>query len=203
MTRKLTALSALALAGALGTPAMAQITGSGHDFTSSGWSRGEICLPCHTPHNAMPGLPRLWNHELTTATYTMHAGSGTAADNFDVASRLCLSCHDGTVALDSFGGQTGGVFISGKANLGTDLTDDHPVGTDGLYPPDPKPSWWDGAFLASPTVRLYTWTDPGTGTGYPSVGCRSCHDPHARGGYPYMLVKSNVGSALCLSCHIK
>jgi len=197
-------LGAIALAGTFGAPAMAQISGSPHDFSSMAWADGEICKPCHTPHNAIPDMPRLWNHELTVATYQMHSGTGTAEDNFDTATRLCLSCHDGTVALDSFGGKTGSSFMPGSASLGTDLTDDHPVGSDGMYPPDPKPSWWDGSFLATPAgVRLYSWTDPSSGTAYPTVGCRSCHDPHNRGGYDHMLVKDNSGSALCLSCHIK
>ncbi|MFG0284163.1 MAG: cytochrome c3 family protein [Phycisphaerales bacterium JB039] len=179
------------------------ISNTGHDFSGLAWADGEICKPCHTPHNAVAIVPPLWNHEQTTAVYTMHAGTGSAADDFDLSTRLCLSCHDGTVAVDSFGGQPGSTFISARANLGTDLSDDHPVGTDALYPPDPKPSWWDSAFLATPTVRLYAWIDPATGARYPSVGCRSCHDPHGRGGYAYMLVKPNTASRLCLSCHIK
>ena len=154
----------------------------------------------------MPNLPRLWNHELTVATYTMHGGTGTAADNFDTVSRLCLSCHDGTVALDSFGGQTGTEFISASASLGTDLTDDHPVGSDALYPPDPKPSWWDGAFVDSTllprAVSLDSYTDT-TGATFDVVGCATCHEPHNDGGYDHLLTISNNASALCLTCHIK
>lgn len=196
---------ALAVAG-LTVGASAQIVGSPHDFSSYAWSGGEICKPCHTPHNAMPGLPRLWNHELTVATYTMHGGTGTAVDDFDTESRLCLSCHDGTVALDSFGGQTGVNFIPTGANLGTDLTNDHPVGSDAEYPPDPKPSWWDGAFVDAASlpraVSLSSWEDP-SGVTQAVVGCGTCHNPHNSGGYPSLLNISNAGSALCLTCHIK
>lgn len=207
MTRKtLIGLGATALAGALATSASAQITTSDHNFSSMAWSGGEICQPCHTPHNAMPDLPRLWNHELTVATFQMHEGSGTAQDNFDTVSRLCLSCHDGTVALDSFGGQTGSSFVGGTANFGTDLTNDHPVGSDALYPPDPPPVWWPGAFRDEADlgsgIRLKDWTDT-AGTTHRVVSCRSCHDPHNRGGFEHMLVSSNAGSALCLGCHIK
>jgi hypothetical protein len=65
----------------------------------------------------------------------------------DSASRLCLSCHDGTVALDSFMGKDGGSTgksISDLAGAGglynpniggaavgaatADLSNDHPVG---------------------------------------------------------------------------
>jgi predicted CXXCH cytochrome family protein len=198
-------LGLAALTG-LAATASGQITGSGHDFSSYAWADGEICKPCHTPHNAITGLPRLWNHELTVATYQMHGGTGTAADDFDVQSRLCLSCHDGTVALDSFGGQSGSSFISVGQNLGTDLTDDHPVGSDAEYPPDPAPSWWAGSFKDASTfpsaMRLKNWVD-GNGDTQSVVSCMTCHNPHNRGNYDYMLQIDNSASALCLACHIK
>ena len=86
----------LILAGFAAPLASGQIVNSAHDFSSMAWSDGEICKPCHTPHFAMEGILRLWNHELTVANYTLHAGAGTAVDDFDIRSRLCLSCHDGT-----------------------------------------------------------------------------------------------------------
>lgn len=196
----------LAVAG-LTVGASGQIVGSAHDFSSYAWSGGEICKPCHTPHFAMAGIPRLWNHTLTTATYTLHDGSsGTAADDFDLVSRLCLSCHDGSVALDSYGGQTGVNFIPAGAQIGTDLTDDHPVGSEAQYPPDPKPSWWDGAFVDAASlphaVSLEDWEDSG-GVTHQVVSCGTCHNPHNAGGFPHLLNISNSGSALCLTCHIK
>ena len=194
-------ICAAAVAG-MAVSASGQIVGSDHDFSSYAWSDGEICKPCHTPHFAMVGLPRLWNHELTVASYTLHEGAGTAEDDFDIYSRLCLSCHDGTVALDSFGGQTGSSFVPVGKNLGTDFTDDHPVGSDALYPPDPVPSWWAGAFQASPDgLSLEEWEDS-LGTVHDVVSCVTCHNPHNRGGFD-LLAKSNNASALCLSCHIK
>jgi hypothetical protein len=108
----------------------AQITGSAHDFSGQGWGTIEICQPCHTPHNASIALPVvLWNHEVTAATYTLYTSPTMNATTGqpDGVSRACLSCHDGTVALDSFGGATGTNFIGGDANFGTDLSNDHPV----------------------------------------------------------------------------
>ncbi len=192
------------LAGMVGT-ASGQIVGSAHDFSSMAWSDGEICKPCHTPHFAMSGVDRLWNHELTTATYTMHEGTGTAVDDFDVLSRLCLSCHDGTVALDSFGGQTGSSFINPGAKIGTDLTNDHPVGSDAQYPPDPVPAWWSGAFADEADlpfeVELQDWADTG-GVTHRVVSCTTCHEPHNKDGLD-MMTMSNNASALCLTCHLK
>ena len=198
-------LGITAVAG-LAATASGQIVGSAHDFSSMAWSGGEICKPCHTPHFAISGLPRLWNHTLTTANYTLHEGTGTAEDDFDVQSRLCLSCHDGTVALDSFGGMTGSSFISPGKNLGTDLTDDHPVGSQAEYPPDPAPSWWSGAYRDSSTfpsqVRLKDWVNT-SGDVRKVVSCQTCHNPHNRGNYNAMTQISNSASALCLTCHIK
>ena len=206
MKAKMRLLLGTLASGALAVSASGQIVGSPHDFSSYAWSQGEICKPCHTPHFAMAGLPRLWNHELTTASYTLHSGSGTAVDDFDVRSRLCLSCHDGTVALDSFGGMTGTSFIPAGANLGTDFTDDHPVGSDAQYPPDPKPTWWDGAFVDSSllpfSVSLEDWEDSG-GVTREVVSCVTCHEPHNDGGYDHLLSTSNSASALCLTCHDK
>lgn len=212
MNRRTLCLGLVALVAMAGSQASAQISISRHNFSSQGWSRGEICLPCHTPHHAIEGVPRLWNHALTTATYQMHGGTGTAAANFDVVSRMCLSCHDGTVALDSFGGQTGTNFIGPAGNLGTNLEDDHPVGTDALYPPNPQPSWWSGSFnpttsngtrvgTAPTELRLKAWDDQGT-TRY-VVGCTTCHNAHNRGNHPHMTVISNAASQMCLVCHIK
>lgn len=202
-------LACVALVGFAAT-ANAQITNSMHDFSTYSWSGGEICKPCHTPHFAMPPTVShaLWNHALTTATYTMFGGAtGTAVADLDTTSRLCMSCHDGTVALDSFGGTTGTNFVPGRANMGVDLQDDHPIGSAAIYPTTTSTSY--NAQNASHqvvstwgTLRLRAWVDPNGATQY-VVGCRSCHDPHNRGNYGHMLQFSNASSHLCLTCHIK
>lgn len=202
---------AVALAGLAVASASAQITNSAHDFSTYGWSGGEICKPCHTPHFAIAGQRRLWNHTLTTATYTIEGG-GTidAVADLDYASRMCLSCHDGTVALDSFGGQTGTNFIPGDARIGTDLSDDHPIGAEAVYPS--TSTSFNAMTISSSgtsasvtfsgrTLRLKGWTDS-TGTLKFVVGCSTCHNPHNK-GFPKLLAYSNASSAVCLTCHIK
>jgi predicted CXXCH cytochrome family protein len=92
--------------------------GSKHDFSQTNWSEGEICKACHTPHGANAGKidAPLWDHTLTTQTFipytstTMKATPGQP----DGLSKLCLSCHDGTIALDSFNGATGTTVIRNK-----------------------------------------------------------------------------------------
>jgi hypothetical protein len=77
------------------------VTAAGANTTS------EVCVFCHTPHgaNTSPGTP-LWNRNLSGATYTPYSSSSIQATDIDVTaaalaapSKLCLSCHDGTLAL--------------------------------------------------------------------------------------------------------
>ena len=196
----------LALVAAAGA-AQAQITNSDHDFSSYSWSGGEICRPCHTPHAANTTAGRLWNHTLSTATYTLFEGeTGTSAD-LDRESRLCMSCHDGTVALDAFGGMGGGsAFIPGSANVGTDLRNDHPIGKDAIYPTTTStrfnPQNASHSVVSTwGSLRLKAWND-GTVDQY-VVGCRTCHNVHNAGNFTHMLNFSNASSHLCLTCHIK
>ncbi|MFC2163969.1 cytochrome c3 family protein [Acidobacteriota bacterium] len=206
MKKLLIVFAALALtAGAFGQT----IVGSLHDFSGSGWSGGEICIACHTPHNADTSVidAPLWNHDLTSQTFTLYTSPTLDATLTSPAlggvSKLCLSCHDGTVALDAYGDNTGTTFMAAGATLiGTDLSGTHPI------------SFVYDAALATADGELF---DPVT-TASGIVGssgdidddmlfatkmeCASCHDVHNR-GIPKLLVKSNAASGLCLTCHDK
>lgn len=207
MKRKFGKLVAITMVMALSGIAAAQtIVGSAHDFATKSWNTtGEICIVCHTPHNAdntISDAP-LWNHESTTTSFglysspTLDATTGQPAG----ASLLCLSCHDGSVALDNFGGTTSGTnFITGATLIGTDLGDDHPVS----FTYDAALSSADGG-LANPTT-----TNSGLGGTIDAdllfasqVQCASCHDVHNGSGNAKLLRISNAGSALCLTCHNK
>jgi hypothetical protein len=63
----------------------------------------EICVYCHTPHNAAGDAP-LWNREMPAQSgYLMYSSPNfdSRADAPDGISLACLSCHDGTVAVDA------------------------------------------------------------------------------------------------------
>ncbi len=85
------------------------IVGSAHDFNTgigNGWyTSDQICIPCHVPHNADTSVAAapLWNHEVTVATFTPFSSATMDAivGQPDESSKLCLSCHDGTVGIDS------------------------------------------------------------------------------------------------------
>ena len=115
----------------------ASIVTSKHDMSTGGGSStygggtSQVCIFCHTPHNALSTIVPLWNHTTTTQTFAMYTSSTLNAvmtGQPGNVSKACLSCHDGTVAVDSYGGATGSHLITGTALLGTDLTNDHPIG---------------------------------------------------------------------------
>ncbi|MBI4984568.1 MAG: cytochrome c3 family protein [Rhodocyclales bacterium] len=152
-----------------GAALAAGISSTKHNLSSGGSgetrsgksSTDQICVFCHTPHGSDTSAPvPLWNRKLDTSTsYTLFSSLGTSTLDGEVLSvgsisLACLSCHDGTQAMDSvinapgsggynsagarFGtwtaGATGGTAgIIGTAGnpiprLGTDLSDDHPIG---------------------------------------------------------------------------
>lgn len=197
-------LAMVCLAGA----AQAQITGSKHDFSTMAWSGGEICKPCHTPHAAKADEGALWNHKMSEASYTMFEGETGGQNMLDQRSRLCMGCHDGTVALDSFGKTTGINFIASYANIGTDLQDDHPIGADAIYPTGTSTRF--NAQNASHQIpgpwgnlRLRAWIDPSDSVEKYVVSCGTCHNVHNAGNFGHMLTFSNQASHVCLTCHIK
>jgi len=219
--KQLASITAILAVCLLAGTVQAGISGSAHDFGAFGWAQNQICLPCHTPHNAIVkdaagvvlGGP-LWNHQLSTATYTLYlddSGNGVTGA-VDTNSRLCLSCHDGTVALDSFGGLSGNQQLTNvKALIGTDLSNDHPIGEHAIWP-TPTP-----AYLVDPSLRDAAHIMPlrKMADGRLAVGCTSCHEPHNRKNTQHMLWVNNSGpattvdgrtvsgSALCMNCHKK
>ena len=248
---------------------------------------GEVCVYCHTPHGANTTISApLWNRTKPQSTYKTYnqLGTSTITQPFDQPGRnslTCLSCHDGTIAIDSIinmpgsgkfnqaqesavdlgflstwtnpsgtqaghqtmgnsgvgcmichaQGVTGDLFPSAPdlsiVYIGTDLTNDHPVGVrfptssnnGRMYNPDfnvpveiGKMAFFDGNGdgVAQPReVRLYD-----SGNGF-RVECASCHDPHGVPGASgklnptFLRVSNNTpgatnpGSTLCLTCHTK
>ena len=132
----------------------------------------EICIFCHTPHGAVgdeeaAGLNApLWNRRLSTARYILYDQVwSTSFEAYETKpkpnaptgySRLCLSCHDGTIALGTVVNPPGsgvyyqpfdmiyptgqppaggagtipagsGVTTADTRVIGTNLQNDHPV----------------------------------------------------------------------------
>jgi hypothetical protein len=187
----------------------------------------------------------LWNKRLGAAgvpagggTYVTYDSLQTPSLDGSVApvgsiSMACLSCHDGTQAMDNIinapgsggvladgGGNDGraytwtgstvnaaGRLSSGVALLGTDLSNDHPIGIQycggGVTGTGTTvtAACRDGDFVTPQTAVINSnqifWVDTG-GTGKqrtdlplytratgglgPLVECASCHDPHVSNG---------------------
>ncbi len=210
---------ALALAGT----ALAQqagVAGTLHNLSVSGpgevksLTETQVCKFCHIPHSAVVPQP-LWGHRLPenvryrTAEPWRGRGQRETLPQPDGASRLCLSCHDGTVALGDVAGEPRPIPMAGSQRLepgrpgyiGTDLSGSHPISfrvTDqvplapeqdmGVKPLD--------AIRSDPDVRL---------DAEGKMQCTTCHDPHSDANYrpgvtPHFWVKPTV-TEVCATCH--
>jgi hypothetical protein len=135
----------------------AGVVGSKHDLTAGGAGQtstaatDEVCVFCHTPHgSSVNAKVPLWNKVLTSpGSYTQYSTLQTPTFDSTEApvgsvSLACLSCHDGTQAMDvvlnkpgTGGYNAGGAPINPTTsaqmtgtpvpNLEQDLTNDHPI----------------------------------------------------------------------------
>lgn len=180
----------------------------------------------------------------TTSTFTMYGASAANTAGTTIASTAtasvpsnpslaCLSCHDGVSSIDSIVNSPGAGTIAeatprlitavggnDNANIGIDLTNDHPIsivyggtGTGNTYSGGPASLRPKDANLE--TVTGSAWLGATTIQdllrGADMVECGSCHDPHngdasaagTRATEVNFLRVSNVGSKLCLGCHDK
>ena len=216
--KRLTAVLATGLLLALAVgPALAGLAGSKHDFTSTGGTViagvTEKCKSCHVPHKPLMNVP-LWAHALSTYTYNLYGTNATytgpnaaaydasAASLVGTRSQLCLSCHDGTVAVagTTYVGTAGNIMWNnnaasggaGSANPSNGLRGSHPIAVNYTTVRTNQTAEY-ADISADPAVKLEA----------SKVQCTSCHEPHLSVTGTKMLVKSNANSALCTTCHIK
>ncbi len=205
-------LGSVALTTQLHAARTADVTNTKHNLSVSGpgtvkaTTESGICVFCHTPHGAesAPAAP-LWNRTLSSETYTPYTSSSINAS--DIAStpggssKLCLSCHDGTLAIGSVnvangqidptismgGTDTGGTMATGEGattgftrKLGVDLTNDHPIS----FTYDSTLATADGELRDPSLVSHIATRSPGVRPAVPlesgKMECISCHDPHLR-----------------------
>ncbi len=191
----LMSLGAFAFAGS----ASAGIATTAHDLSANG---SQICVYCHTPHNANTSVAApLWNRQSSAASYTMYTSATivmTIAGTPQGVSLACLSCHDGTLAYNALinpGDATNSGTMSGDHKIGPDLSNDHPISV--TYN-----AALDSAGFVTATDGKVGGLLPLYGTGKDQVECATCHSVHDNSN-GYFQRKSNSGSDLCLTCHIK
>ena len=177
--------------------------GSGSSVTVPG-SPG--CTFCHAPHSGLGGVTPLWNQTLSSQTYAAYTSStykqqGSSQPMLGKSSSLCLSCHDGTVAVGQSAAY-GKLRTSGSMNLtdvlGTNLTGSHPFSL--VLPIKDAPDLV--ASLAAQGVTADTTGAVRLITG--NVECTSCHNPHVQGidrVAQNFLVRDSSNGQMCLACH--
>lgn len=191
----------------------AQITGDVigmHDLSPGSPSpitgaRPGSCSYCHAPHSGLASGRALWNQTLTKQVYSLYTSSTYhqtgAQPVLGADSNLCLSCHDGTVAV----GQT---IVSGKVTttgsmyatdvFGANLQSSHPFSV--VLPIK------DAANLVETLASKGQTADPTGAVKLISgnIECTSCHNPHVQAKdlvAQYFLVKDSSSGAMCLACH--
>jgi predicted CXXCH cytochrome family protein len=184
------------------------IRSSKHNLSISGpgpiraSSESQICIFCHIPHQEGSGIRYLWNRSDPANPYIPYFSSTLRADVGQPtgASRMCLSCHDGTIALGAIASSPTEIPLRGgirfmpadrSSYLGTDLSDDHPISFvyDEMLSLDNRQLREPSAL--PPQVRL----DENN-----QLQCTACHDPHDN-AYGHFLVMDNTASYLCTACH--
>lgn len=204
LTAGLVALWLLGLGAAAPLPAQlsADIANTKHNLSVSGpgpikaLTESRICVFCHTPHNSAPNAP-LWNRDLEPMHYEVYTSSTLKAvpNQPSGPTKLCLSCHDGTIAMGAVLNPATGIPMGGDdlmppeslTYLGLNLSSHHPVS---FAYHDSLPS---AELAASPPADL-------TFGAADEVHCVTCHDPH-NDQYGKFLAKDNRYSALCVRCH--
>lgn len=207
INRWLTCMFIMSLSSVASNSWCNSILDSKHNLSLSGpgaiksTTEEQVCVFCHTPHQARLNTPYLWNRDavatgfVTYDSTTMYANVGQPSG----ASKLCLSCHDGTIALGAVLSRTqeipfeGGIrFIpDGQTKIGTVISDDHPVSF--LY--DAALAGVNGELVSPSLLPADVKLD-----NFGLLQCTSCHDPHDD-VYGSFLTKPNNFSALCTSCH--
>lgn len=128
------------------------VLGSVHDMRYAAGAvdfggNDRVCAFCHTPHHAQletdpNAYYPLWSRQLDTEAFepytspTMSAADWYFADIAIGPSRLCMSCHDGSIAPDqhyNFPGVLPPLVADGWGQPGigagdSRLLDDHPIG---------------------------------------------------------------------------
>lgn len=190
-------------------PPTGDVLGS-HNLSASGTGpvkgRLDPCLYCHAPHSGV-GITNsaLWSQTLSAQTYTTYSSTTlhntTQQTPLGGSSSLCLSCHDGTVAVGQtqpYGSQTMAGSMTSADTFGANLQGSHPFSLKMpmVDAPDLVPSLAASHTTADPTNAVKLINN--------NVECTSCHSPHVQAidtVSQNFLVRDSSNGQLCLACH--
>jgi predicted CXXCH cytochrome family protein len=182
------------------------VVGSPHDLSVSGFgavhalTEERVCVFCHAPHNATGQAP-LWNRHMPRTHYRVYESSTTDAriDQPYGPSKMCLSCHDGAMAVGLVASRpsTEPIVMSrrtippGPSDLTEDLSDDHPIGFRYDRALANRDRQLKNPDIVTPLLPMGSHNE---------VHCTTCHDPHDNSLGDFLRIP-DVRSAICLSCH--
>ena len=163
----------------------------------------------------------LWNHALTTQVFDPYQNGPGAPQSGSKASQaiqlgmtigssslLCLSCHDGSVAVNTYGTttalskSTGSSYVAGSNLIGKDayLGNHHPIGFDYNSAQSQNAELRDANVARLGAAGLVSDHLYGAG----NMECATCHSVHNKGNTGETLLwRSDTRSRLCLTCHNK
>jgi predicted CXXCH cytochrome family protein len=197
-----------------------------------------LCVWCHAPHHTLRpddapitgAYTPLWNREISEEVFTPYDNgidplTGPHKLQADVSggpgavSRLCLSCHDGSIAVNTYGYvpqdsrsiKTGNTTISAQYLIGGlgDLSNHHPIGFEYAAVVTGDDEIADvntvmvqntkGTGRSGQTLKIEDLLYNG------KMECVTCHDVHnsQNPGAEKFLWKSDRNSAFCVTCHLK
>ena len=210
------------------------VVGSVHDMNMFAFVMKDpyqrVCNFCHVPHEANAGMGMLWNPALDSSDSGMKPYTWATPPNMVIPqdfdpligpSRLCMTCHDGVIAIDAHGDKMPAGYVISK-NL--DIT--HPIGFSyddamlarGNTELVDKTQHFASAIKISDTAGEYNAVTRNINTRIVDVlykgsivTCCTCHDVHNKENvtpdnghqYNFLLWAKEEQSLLCLSCHIK
>ncbi len=174
---------------------------------ASVYSQGSLgCTFCHAPHSGLGANTPLWNQKLSTKSYvpyssTTNPNQGNTQPTLGVTSSLCLSCHDGTVAVGqsaAYGPLPTVGSMNSVDSFGTTLTGSHPFSL--VLPMKDAPNLVASLVSQGKTADATGAVKLVNG----NIECTSCHDPHVQNIDKIaqkFLVRDSSNAQMCLACH--
>jgi hypothetical protein len=176
----------------------------------------------------------LWNHELSRTNFVgynngvmMDSGENTGDQGHVLnaasvgggtkiagVSLLCMSCHDGVIAMNAYSQITGSKENKGNSNEGSpivnssaaflgDMNNHHPMGFDykAVQTVDAEIASTDTIMVPRSNITIgdLLFNDQ-------TMECVTCHDVHNTANQPgaeRFLWRTNDKSNFCLTCHLK
>jgi len=193
-------------------------------------SMGRVCAFCHTPHHADSSAGMLWVKPLDQQASGLTPYTWSTFDNKKIPqnldpltgpSRLCMTCHDGSIAIDAHGTTMPSDYV-----ISTNLNITHPIGFSyddamaarGSGELVDKHQQFASSLAVSNVPGQYNTVTRASGISIVQVlyagsivTCASCHDVHNKDNvgpdpghnYNFLLWAKEENSLICLSCHQK